>query len=821
METRQSLTYPFSHTGEISRLLQQKDWSKTSLGAIENWSPALKNTISLMLASKFPMIFWWGEELIQFYNESYRNSMGAEGRHPHALGVGLKEGFPDRYEIVYPLVKAILDGGPPTWIEDGDVPVFRNNRFENSVWTYGYSPLYESDGSIAGVLVVCQETTRQVATLKKLAESEGRFINLIRDAAFGFIAVEGNELKVKVVNEAYCQLTALTQEQLLGNKLFDVIKEDEKQFFEKIIRGVLQTGKEFHLNDFPYYSTSGSEPRSGFLNINYQPYREDDGKIMGVMIVCQDVTQQVMDRKKLEESEQLVRSIVDNAPFPIGVYTGREMRIRLVNQAILDVWGKGNDVVGKTYFEVLPELESQNIYPQLDSVFMTGIPFHARNQRVDLVVDNRLQSFYFNYSFTPMYDTSGKIYGVMNTAAEVTDIVLAKERVERSERNLRRMIMQSPVAMCILMGSHHEIEVANDQMISLWGKPRDSVMGKPVFEALPDSREQGLEALLKHVYETRESFSASEMPVVLNRNGIVETVYQSFVYEPYVNAEDQTIGVLVVSIDVTSQVLARKKIEEVVAERTRELATANQNLGKINEELAQFAYIASHDLQEPVRKVGTFLELLEESLQHIDSKSQSYIDRMKSASSRMLMLIRDVLAYSQVTSQVTDYVPVDLKSVVNDIVADFELLIEEKQARVKTIDLPVLQAMPLQMSQLFGNLISNALKFTARTRNPEIIIQAKLLSGEEVSQMSTLHTELSYYKIEVKDNGIGFGAQYKNQIFSIFKRLHSKKEFEGTGIGLAICQKIVDNHHGAISADAVEGEGSTFTIYLPVKQVSR
>lgn len=820
MEPTQSSTYPFCNQGEISLLLRQKDWGKSPMGPVESWSAAFKNTLSLVLNSRFPMLFWWGKDLIQFYNDSYRNSMGAEGRHPHALGISLKEGFPDRYEVLYPLVQGIMDGDPATWIEDGEVPVFRNNRIESSVWTYGYSPVYESDGSVAGVLVVCQETTRQVETVKKLAESEGRFINLIRDASFGFIAVEGEDLKVKVVNEAYCRLTALTQEKLLGNNLFDVIIEDEKHFFENIIRGVLRSGNDFHLHDFPYQSTSGSEPRSGFLNINYQPYREDDGKIMGVMVVCQDVTQQVMDRKKLEESEHLVRSIVANAPFPIGVYTGREMRIRLVNQAILDVWGKGNDVIGKTYFEVLPELASQNIYQQLDSVYMTGIPFHARNQRVDLVVDNELQPFYFNYSFTPMYDTKGKIYGVMNTAAEVTDIVLAKERVERSENNLRLMIMQAPVAMCILMGKNHEIEVANDQMINIWRKSREEVMGRPVFEALPEASEQGLEPILRHVYETGESYSASEVPFVIHRNGKDETVYQSFVYVPYVNSEEDTVGVLAVSVDVSNQVLARKKIEEVVTERTRELATANQNLEKINEELAQFAYIASHDLQEPVRKVGTFLELLEESLGEIDPKSKSYIDRMKNAGSRMMMLIRDVLAYSQVTSQMSDYVPVNLKNVIEDLVADFELLIEEKNADIITIDLPTLHAMPLQMSQLFGNLLSNALKFTSKERKPEIVIKARTMSPDEVYDIPALNRALSYYRIDVKDNGIGFEAQYKNQIFSIFKRLHSKKEFEGTGIGLAICQKIVDNHHGAIGADAVEGEGSTFTVYLPATQAN-
>src|SRR5690606_6339715 len=144
-----------------------------------------------------------------------------------------------------------------------------------------------------------------------------------------------------------------------------------------------------------------------------------DNSIVGVMAVAIDVTDEVLARKKLEQRESQIRALVESAPFPIGVYVGREMRIEMVNEAIIKVWGKGDDLVGKTYHEVLPELEHQGFFQQLDDVFTTGVAHHARNQRVDFIINGEITNFYFNYSFTPLFDASGKVYGVMNTAADV------------------------------------------------------------------------------------------------------------------------------------------------------------------------------------------------------------------------------------------------------------------------------------------------------------------------------------------------------------------------------------------------------------------
>ena len=286
--------------------------------------------------------------------------------------------------------------------------------------------------------------------------------------------------------------------------------------------------------------------------------------------------QEFIARQQLKESENKIRALVESAPFPIGVYEGIEMRITMLNQSIIDVWGKGNDnLIGKTYMEVLPELDGQQIYPRLREVFNTGTPYHGRNQRVNLVVNGKMETFFFNYSFTPLYDGNGAVYGVMNTAADVTDLNIAKIKLEQSEQNFRQMLKQAPVAMCILLGPHHTVEIVNDLMLELWGKTAEQVMQIPMFEGLPEASDQGLEALLDNVYNTGIPFVANEHPVNLIRNGQSETVYQNFVYEPYLDSGGNILGVLAITIDVTPQVLARQKIEDIVKQRTESLERKN------------------------------------------------------------------------------------------------------------------------------------------------------------------------------------------------------------------------------------------------------
>ncbi|GAO43142.1 PAS domain-containing sensor histidine kinase [Flavihumibacter petaseus] len=801
--------------GELGELVRNFDWSSTAVGSVEEWPPALRTTVGIILHSGFPMFLWWGDEMIQFYNDAYRPSLGENGKHPIALGQHARDCWPEIWEIIYPLIRKVRTTGESFFLEDQLVPIYRNGKIEDVYWTFSYSAVFDED-EIGGVLVVCHETTNKVETIRKLENaqialqrSEVNLQNMIQQAPVAISILKGPDHIVEIANDRMFELWGKPRSQMMGKPVFDELVEARKEGFEALLDSVYQSGLTYTAYGAPVTLYRNGGTQLAYVHFVYEAFRDGEGNITGVMVVAVDVTQEMIVRQKLEQSENKIRSLVEGAPFPIGVYEGPEMTITMLNQAIMTVWGKGHDLIGKTYMEVLPELESQDIYPQLTNVFKTGKAFHARNQKVDLVVNGKPDSFFFNYSFTPLLDSRGNVYGILNTAADVTDLNLAKLQVEQSESNFRQMVKQAPVAMCILLGPDHVVELANDMMLELWGKPVESVMQRPIFEGLPDARNQGLEDLLDNVYQTGAPFVAYEMPVQLVRNGIAETVFQNFVYEPYRDANGVVIGVLAITNDVTPQVLARHKIEEIVQERT-------ESLERKNAELSQFAYISSHDLQEPARKISIFIDALKNLLADShDPKVNSYIEKISRSSSRMLALIRDVLSISQLSSHLEKFERVDLNELLADVITDYELMIQEKQCTIEVKgSLPVVEAIPIQMSQVFGNLISNALKFAKADEPLRIVISHRLLdAGEQVA--AHLKPGIACSRIDFSDNGIGFQQDYANQIFNIFQRLHGRTEYAGNGIGLAMCKKIMENHNGQIFATATPGAGATFTLLLP------
>ena len=241
-------------------------------------------------------------------------------------------------------------------------------------------------------------------------------------------------------------------------------------------------------------------------------------------------------------------------------------------------------------------------------------------------------------------------------------------------------------------------------------------------------------------------------------------------------------------------------------------------LQQINSELEQFAYVASHDLQEPLRKIKTFSSLVIEHFNDPDASfAKLYLNKVTVAANRMSTLINDLLNFSALSDQSQQFVQTDLNNIWSSICNDFELKIEEKGAEITCGGLHPVEAVPLQMNQLFYNLLNNALKFTRANAPARISVSARLLSKEEAAGYP-LDPELRYQQIEVKDNGIGFNPEYAKKIFVIFQRLNSKELFSGTGIGLALCQKIVSNHHGYIYAESKENEGARFYVILPLHQ---
>ena len=290
--------------------------------------------------------------------------------------------------------------------------------------------------------------------------------------------------------------------------------------------------------------------------------------------------------------------------------------------------------------------------------------------------------------------------------------------------------------------------------------------------------------------------------------------------------EDNTELMLLVAIEDVTESRKREtdlrefseELEEMVEERTFSLKEANIALAQSNANLEQYATIASHDLQEPLRKIRTFSALLNRRhSQGIAGEAKELLQKIDLAAERMSILIEDVLNFSKLLGE-SVFEHTDLNVILRNVIGDFELRIREERAVIDAGRLPVIQAVPLQMNQLFYNLLSNALKFSRPGEPPVIRISGKPLPIEEIRQHPVLKENKKYVEITFEDNGIGFDQQFSRQIFQIFQRLHRNEQFEGTGIGLALCEKIVSNHHGDISAGAEEGKGASFRIILPLEQ---
>jgi len=256
-------------------------------------------------------------------------------------------------------------------------------------------------------------------------------------------------------------------------------------------------------------------------------------------------------------------------------------------------------------------------------------------------------------------------------------------------------------------------------------------------------------------------------------------------------------------------------LEQKVEDRTDDLKKTNTLLEKKNEELQQFAYICSHDLKEPLRKIQVFSNIVKEraSLKE-DSDSSAFIERIIHASQRMSNLINDVLNYSTLDRK-SNFVLTDVNQIIKGVVSDLYVVITETGTKIELVPLPEMEVVPVQMQQLFNNLISNAIKFARLDAKPEIRIEAYRVA--DCSFDAAKDGEGKFCRITVTDNGIGFDVSYLDKIFTIFQRLHAASEFEGTGIGLAVVKKIVDTHHGVITASSVVGKGSSFLMVLPIK----
>ncbi|RYF75413.1 MAG: PAS domain-containing sensor histidine kinase [Cytophagaceae bacterium] len=440
--------------------------------------------------------------------------------------------------------------------------------------------------------------------------------------------------------------------------------------------------------------------------------------------------------------------------------------------------------------------------------------------------------------FTP----AGELLRFGGITKEVTEQVVAWQALEKSEVKLQSIIDLAE------LGSY-SIDVLTQRItksprVAEWyGLPEVTDVAVSI-SAIPPSDQERVSQVLADVLKpgsTTNSF-AVEYPVISQRTGQRRVIRTNGQVKR--DSAGQPIQIDGIVVDITAQRELQLTLQQQLDERTQalaatneELAASNQEYGLLNkqleeandllsrsnENLQQFAYVASHDLQEPLRKIQSFGNILKEQYKQQLGDDIDLLDRMQLAASRMSILIRDLLSYSRITTYRNDYQLIPLQEVITNVLTDLEMVITQTGAQVQVDLLPTVQGDSLQLGQLFQNLLSNALKFCRRDEAGKYIDSRIAIRYQQVMaadlppSVKPAQATPAYHRIEVADSGIGFDEKYLGRIFQVFQRLHGKQHYSGTGIGLAICEKVVTNHGGAITASSQLGQGATFSVYLPME----
>jgi signal transduction histidine kinase len=489
-------------------------------------------------------------------------------------------------------------------------------------------------------------------------------------------------------------------------------------------------------------------------------------------------------------------------PLPVLICWGPDY-VQMYNDAFRPINGrvKHPQALGGSARDTYSEIWD-TIGPMFEGV-MAGQAVGFPDFMVPLERNGEPEDCYFDFSYSPIRDEDGRACGVLVICMETTDKVNALRQLKVNQENTENMIRQAPVGMCTLLGPAHIIAIANPLIIELWGKPESEVMYKPVFDALPDARAQGLEEIMINVYQTGQTFIANEMPVNLIRNDKLETVYQNFVYEPYRDSHGKIIGILAITIDVTQQVLARLKVEE----SEHELLVIKQQLeieleaGKeLQRQKDEFLSIASHELKTPLTNIKAFNQLIlrgtdPAKLANLARRSAGHVHRLE-------RLIGDLLDVTKLNSGKMNYrfEQFDFLQMLKECIANMQLTTTHQLLLTDAPEL-TFNGDRDRLEQVLNNLLANAVKYSPKA---DKVIISSYIEGDNVI-------------VIVRDFGIGIAPEDIDSLFDRYYRVdNAAMRFEGLGLGLFISSEILKRHQGTFWIESELGKGSSFCFSLPL-----
>jgi PAS domain S-box-containing protein len=549
-------------------------------------------------------------------------------------------------------------------------------------------------------------------------------------------------------------------------------------------------------------------------HVTIDPLYDEEDNICGAINVFQDITELKEVQNALLESELQHKQVLEL--LPAAVYTcDVEGRVQLFNKAAAELWGRepaiGKDMWCGSWKIFSPEDGSP---VELDTCPMAVCLKEGRPVYGAEIVVQRPDGSKRNVAPNPrpIFDSHGKLIGAVNMLLDITEQKIAGRAIKESEERFRMMAELVPIIIW-LTDKEGNCSYVNPLWREQTGATIEQALGKGWFSFIHPEEKNMVEKEVQAAIKERSVLDLKFRYLNSKKGFVINHAY----CKPRYNENDQYLGHIGIIQDISQQEELHSFLEDEVRVRTNELSQKNLALEKVNQELASFAYVSSHDLQEPLRKIQTFTNrILELDATTLSPKSRDYFERIGGASKRMRALIEDLLAYSRANTAERKFEMRDLNELTDHAVEELIESIEEKGAVIDIQPLPKLKVIPFQFQQLVINILSNALKFSKPDVRPVVVIKADIVDGVNIAHPGA-QDERSYHHISFQDNGIGFDPTYNSRIFEVFQRLHSRSEYTGTGIGLSICKKIIENHNGIIAAEGRQNQGATFHIYLPVQ----
>lgn len=645
------------------------------------------------------------------------------------------------------------------------------------------------------------------------ADFEKKLPQYFAHLPIGICIATGKDLVFQFANKKYLEIVD-KDSSIIGHRIVDTLTDFDTQVIYDSISKVYNDGIPYIANGVLVKLNRYGAWHNAYFDLVCEPLRDADNTIIGIFVICTEVTETVLSRKILQESEHKFRSIIDKSPVAKTILRGPQFKVELANKRMLEFFWKRTleEVQDRPFLEIFPELESQDFPKRLRQVFNSGVAYSENNAVAYVDSADGRNEYILDYEYAPLLDEEGKVDGVLISAYDVTERVKSEQKLKVSENRFKSIasVMQQFIWTASPAG---ELDYFNPAVFDFSGRTEEDLFTNGWLTMIhPDDREENIK-LWTNSIKTGSDFIFEHR--FRKANGDYRWQLSRAVAQ-----RDNTGKILQwvgTSTDIHDQIKFQETLEDLVDARTKDLSIINIELQSSNQDLESFAYISSHDLQEPLRKIQTFISIiLDSDYENLSERGKSYFLRVESAAARMKRLITDLLTYSRTSAVDKDFEKVDLKELLEEIEGDFLDTLEEKNGAISIQEMPMVNGISFQLRQLFVNLISNSIKFAQEGQPPHIDISQRIVNGEELDD-SALYKNQNYVEITLRDNGIGFRQEYASKIFEVFQRLHAKGTYDGTGIGLAICKKIIDKHHGQITATSNPGKGATFKILLPLE----